>query len=282
MTNSTSTAELRTTWESAASGWAKWEAKLSAGLTEATEALIDMAGVKPGMRALDLACGAGVQTLRLADRVGPEGAVVACDISPTMLEHVRQSATRAGLENVATVESPAEELSETQDPFDAAICRLGLMLFASPQKALESVQRVLKPGARFAALVFTTPANNPFMAQSLAILLRHAGKSPPGPGQPGLFALGGEGVLEDLMRDSGFADIQTRKVSAQIALASAAEALEMMQEAFGVYRAVIADLSAAEKAQAWSDVSDFLKSFETEGGFMTEVEFLIGSGARPH
>ena len=164
MSDSTSTTELRMTWESAAPSWAKWEAKLSSGLADATETLIDIAGVKPGMRALDLACGAGVQTLRLAERVGPEGAVVACDISPTMLDHVRQNATRIGLQNIATMEAPAEELSEAEGPVDATICRLGLMLFASPRKALESVHRVLKPGARFAALVFTTPGNNPFMA----------------------------------------------------------------------------------------------------------------------
>ena len=84
------------------------------------------------------------------------------------------------------------------------------------------------------------------------------------------------------MRDSGLADIQTRKVSARVTLASAAETLEMMQEAFGVYRAVVAQLSATEKTQAWGDVSDFLKSFETDGGFVSEVEFIVGSGARPH
>ena len=250
------------------------------GLADATEALIDMAGVRPGMRALDLACGAGAQTLRLAKRVGSDGEVVACDISPTMLQHVRQGAARAGLENIATVESPAEELSTTQEPLDAAICRLGLMLFTSPQKALESVQRVLKPGARFAALVFTTPANNPFMAQSPAILFRHAGKPPLGPGQPGLFALGGEGVLETLMKDSGLADIQGRKLSARITLSSATETLKMMQEAFGVYRAAVAELGVSEKARAWGEVSDFLKSFEADERFTTDLEFLIGSSAR--
>ena len=267
---------------SAAPGWAKWEARFSAGLSEATDTLIDMAGVGPGMRALDPACGAGVQTLRLAERVGPQGAVVACDISPTMLEHVRENAARAGLRNIATLETSAEGLSEAPGPFDAAICRLGLMLFSSPQKALASVQRVMKPGARFSALVFTTPAKNPFMAQSFAILLRHAGKSPPGPGKPGLFALGGESVLENLMRESGLADIQTRTVTARIRLSSAAETLQMMQEAFGAYRAVVAELGAAERARAWGEVSDFLKSFETESGFVTELEFLIGSGARRH
>jgi len=179
---------LRNTWEAAAAGWAKWEQTFSSGLSDVTDTLIDMAGIKPGMRVLDLACGAGSQTLQVAQRIGPEGRVVASDISTTMLEHVRQNAAKAGLQNVETLECAADELEETQLTFDAAISRLGLMLFPSPQKALDSVQRVLRPGASFAALVFTTPANNPFMARTMALLLHHAGKSPPGPGQPGIFA----------------------------------------------------------------------------------------------
>jgi len=47
----------------------------------ATDALIDMAGIRPGMRVLDLACGAGSQTIQVAKRVGPNGGVVASDIS---------------------------------------------------------------------------------------------------------------------------------------------------------------------------------------------------------
>ena len=123
---------------------------------------------------------------------------MACDISATMLDHVRQSAAAAGLQNVETLESAADDLDEKLPPFDAAISRLGLMLFPSPGRALKALQRVLKPGARFAALVFTTTDNNPFLARTMAIVLRCAGKSPPKPGQPELFALGGKGILEDL------------------------------------------------------------------------------------
>ena len=63
--------ELRKTWENAAPGWAKWEQVFSAGLSDATDTLIDMAGIQPGMRVLDLACGAGSQTIQTAKRVGP-------------------------------------------------------------------------------------------------------------------------------------------------------------------------------------------------------------------
>ncbi|MBL27251.1 MAG: SAM-dependent methyltransferase [Rhodospirillaceae bacterium] len=281
MSDNTANSELRNTWESAAPGWARWERTLSEGLADATDALIDMAGVRPGMRVLDVACGAGNQSLRVAERVGSSGSVVASDISATMLEFVRANAARAGVLNIETREYAAENLDEADGPFDAAICRVGLMLFPSPRKALEALQRVLKPSGRFAALVFTTPANNPYMAQPMAILMQYAGKSPPAPGQPGIFALGGEGILEGLMKESGFVDVQTQTVRAQLRLPSASDALEMMQQAFGVYRAIVANLDPEEKARAWNEVHKCLKRFESNGNFETELEFIIGSGARP-
>jgi len=281
MTDRTSDSEIRETWESAAPGWAKWERELSAGLKEVTDLLIDMAGVEAGARVLDLACGAGSQSIEAAKRVGPSGRVVACDISRTMLEHVRHNAERQGIANIETLECSAGDLPAAQTLFDASICRLGLMLFSSPSEALAAVQRVLKPGARFAALVFTTPVNNPFMSQPMRILLRHAGKQPPAPGQPGIFALGDDGKLEALLRDSGLADVETRTVRAVLRQPSAAEVLEMMQQAFGAYRAVVADLGENERSKAWADVQKCLKQFEGDSGFETEFEFVIGSGAKP-
>jgi SAM-dependent methyltransferase len=281
MGSEVSTQELRATWEAAASGWAKWESKFSRHLRAPTETLFDLAGISPGMRVLDLACGAGAQTLEAAKRVGENGRVVACDISEEMLDYVSENAKRAGLNNIETLRSAAEDLADTGALFDAAISRLGLMLFASPQSALMSAQRVLRPGARLAALVLTMPDNNPFMAQPMGILLRHAGKPPPTRGQPGIFALAGEGVLEGLLSDSGFADLHLAIVRAPFRLASADDALAFLQQAAGAYRAVIADLSDEAKAAAWADVKSCLGQFEGENGFETEFEFIIGSGAVP-
>ena len=202
MTDGDVKAELRDTWESAAPGWAKWEALIAAGSVDATEAMLDMAGVDANMRVLDLDCGAGSQSLRAAERVGPEGHVLASDISATMLAQVQESAERKGVSNIETLECAAEDLPTTQQAFDAAICRFGLMLFPTPKQALRAVQSVLKPQARFAGLVFSTPAKNPFMSQPMQILLRHAGKEPPPAGKPCIFALGGLGVLEGLLSDS--------------------------------------------------------------------------------
>jgi ubiquinone/menaquinone biosynthesis C-methylase UbiE len=65
--------ELRKTWEQAAPGWAKWEHVFAASLSRATDALLELAGIRSGMRVLDLACGAGSQSIQAANRVGPDG-----------------------------------------------------------------------------------------------------------------------------------------------------------------------------------------------------------------
>ena len=273
-------AELRRTWEFAAPGWAKWENVFAEGLAEVTDTMLDAAGVDAGMRVLDLACGAGSQSLRAAERVGPKGRVVASDISATMLAHVQEAARSRGLSNIETLECAAEDLPGTVGVFDAAISRLGLMLFAAPMQALKVVQSVLKPKARISVLVFTTPSCNPFMSEPMQILLRHAGKEPPAAGKPGIFALGAPGVLEGLLAGSGLAGVEAKIIRAPLRLASVAQALDMMQQAFGAYRAVVNDLDSEARAAAWSEVGECLKQFEDRDGFHTELEFMIGSGAR--
>jgi ubiquinone/menaquinone biosynthesis C-methylase UbiE len=218
------TADIRTQWEGAAPGWARWEATIATWMEPATEAMLAMAGVDAGARVLDLASGAGSQTLRAAQRVGAQGHVVASDIADTitMLHHVQENARAAGLTNVTTLAGAAEDLDVAAESFDAVICRLGLMLFSDPATALRAVRRALRPRSKVAVVVFTTPAANPFMAKPMQILLRHAGKTPPAPGQPGIFALGAPGVLERLLADSGFVGVEQRTVALALRMPSAA------------------------------------------------------------
>ena len=267
-------------WESAAPGWARWQETMAGFVRPATEAMLAMAGVAADARVLDLACGAGSQTLEAARRVGPHGHVVACDISETMLHHVQENAGAAGLENVSTVAGAAEELEMPEASFDAVICQLGLMLFADPAEALRAARRALRHGGRLAVVVFSTPSANPFMVRPMEILLRHAGKKPPAPGQPGIFALGAPGTLENLLTASGFADVERRTVAVSLRLPSAARALAMMQDAFGLYRAVLADCDEAVRTAAWSEVEELLRSFETPNGFSAPAEVLVAAGAR--
>jgi len=273
--------EIRRQWEGAAPGWAKWEETIAEWVVPATEAMLEMAGIVPGAQVLDLASGAGSQTLHAARRVGAEGHVVASDISETMLHHVHENARAAGLENVSTLAGAAEDLDLAPESFDAVTCRLGLMLFAEPAKALAAAKRTLRPGGRVAVVVPTTPAANPFLARPMQILLQRAGKAPPPPGKAGLFALGAPGVLERLLADSGFESVEQRTVAPPLQVPSAKDAVSMMQDAFGAYRAVLRDCSEAVRSAAWAEVAETLKSFETPAGFEAPAELLVAAGVKP-
>jgi hypothetical protein len=130
-------------------------------------------------------------------------------------------------------------------------------------------------------VVFTTPAANPLMAKPMQILLRHAGKLPPARGQPGIFALGAPGVMERLLAESGFVDVEQRIFAVSLQMPSAAQALVMMQDAFGAYRAVVSDRPELVRAAAWAEVAETLKTFETPTGFVGSAEVLVAAGVKP-
>jgi SAM-dependent methyltransferase len=273
--------EIRQQWEGAAPGWARWETTVATWMEPATDAMLAMAGVDAGARVLDLACGAGSQTLRAAGRVGARGHVVASDIAAAMLREVQQNVRAAGLRNVSTLNGAAEELNVAAGSFDAAVCRLGLMLFIAPAQALAAVMRALKPGGKFAAVLFTTQVANPFMAKPMQILLRHAGKTPPTAGQPGIFALGVPGAIEHLLAESGFVRVEQRIFALPLRMPSAAQALTMMQEAFGAYRAVVSDCPESIRTAAWAEVAETFKAFETPRGFVAPAEVVVAAGVKP-
>jgi len=275
------TADIRTEWEGAAPGWARWDVTIATWMEPATIAMLGMAGVEAGARVLDLASGAGSQTLRAAQKVAAQGHVVASDISDSMLHHVQENARAAGINNVSTLAGAAEDLDVPAESFDAAICRLGLMLFIDPAKALRAVRRALRPSGKVAVVVFTTPAGNPFLAKATQILLRHASKTPPVAGEPGLFSLGALGVIERLFADSGFVDVERRTIAVALRMPSAAQALALMQEALGALRAIVSDCPDAVRVAAWAEVAETLKTFETATGFIGPAEVMVAAAVNP-
>src|SRR6185295_3114344 len=90
----------RDQWQDAAAAWDRWGEVLERWLGPATEVMLDMAGIRDGGRVLDVAAGAGGQSLAAARRVGPGGSVLATDISSNLLHFATQRAREAGIGNV--------------------------------------------------------------------------------------------------------------------------------------------------------------------------------------
>src|SRR5688572_6478209 len=152
-------AATREQWQTAATAWNDWGPFLRQWLGPATETMLDMAGIGPGQQVLDVAAGAGDQTLQAAERVGSGGYVLATDISSNILAFAAENARRAGHRNVETTTMDGEDLDVPEETFDAVISRVGLIYFPDRQKALAGMRRALKPGGRVAAIVYSTPEN---------------------------------------------------------------------------------------------------------------------------
>jgi hypothetical protein len=83
------------------------------------------------------------------------------------------------------------------------------------------------------------------------------------------------------LTESGFENVEQRAITHSLRMPSTTDALPMMQEAFGAYRAVVSDCSEAVRTAAWAEVAEMLKGFETAAGFEAPAEVLVASGVKP-
>jgi SAM-dependent methyltransferase len=269
----------RAQWQAAAEAWHRWGPFLGDWLGQATETMFDLARIGTGSRVLDVAAGAGEQSIAAARRVGPSGYVLATDIAPALLERAAADAKAAGLSNVDTRELDGEALEALPaGSFDAVISRVGLIYFPDQQRALAGMRRALKPGGRVAAIVYSTPERNAFFSIPVKIIRERAQLPPPLPGQPGPFSLGGDGVLEAAFAKAGLRDIDVRKVPSPVKLPSAAECVRFERESFGALHQMMVGLSDAQRAQVWREIEKALQSFESAEGFVGPCEMLVGVG----
>lgn len=271
----------RAQWENAAEPWHRWGPFLGEWLGPATERMLDLAGVQSGSRVLDVAAGAGEQTLRTAQRVGAAGHVLATDISPAILEYAAAAAREAGLSQVATRELDGEMLDVLPaESFDAVISRVGLIYFPDQQRALAGMKHALRLGGRIGAIVYSTPEKNAFFSIPVSIIRRRAKLPPPLPGQPGPFSLGADGALAAVLERAGLRDVIVEKMEAPVRLPSAAECVRFERESFGALHQMMATLSDNERADTWREIESELKKFEGPGGFVGPCEMLVAVGVK--
>lgn len=270
----------REQWQTAARAWNDWSPLLRTWLGPATESMLDMAKVGPGHRVLDVAAGAGDQTLQTAERVGPSGYVLATDISANIMDFAAQNARRAGHSNIETKVLDGENLDVPENTFDAVISRVGLIYFPDQQKALAGMMRALKPGGRIAAIVYSTADKNQFFSIPVSVIRRRANLPAPLPGQPGPFSLGGPGVLEEAFRKAGFRDVRSQAVPAPVRTKTAAECVRFEKESFGALHQMLAGLDEAGREAAWQEIEDELRKFETPRGFEGPCEMIVGVGTK--
>jgi SAM-dependent methyltransferase len=271
----------RQQWEDYAQGWSDWAPHLETWLGAATQQMLDMAAVTTGCRVLDVAAGAGGQGIAAARRVGPDGSVLATDLSPTILDFAALAAKAAGVANLATLELDGERLHELPaGGFDAAISRVGLIYFPDRHRALTGIHHALRDGGRFATVTYSTAAANGFFSVPVSIIRERAGLPAPAPGQPGPFSLADPDLLTRELVRAGFHDVVVEVAPAPVLLSSAAECTRFERESFGALHQMLGSLSATEQQSVWEEIEHALSQFETGGGFVGPCELVVASATR--
>lgn len=111
-----------------------------------TQALLESAGLRAGMRVADLGCGVGTVTHLLAELVGPTGHVVGVDMSAKQLDEARARIDAAGVTNATFVEASASDTGLERGSFDLVYCRFLLLHMTDPEAGLAEMRALLRPG----------------------------------------------------------------------------------------------------------------------------------------
>lgn len=195
-------------WDRAAEHYERyWRSQLA----PAQGRMLELAALRPGERALDIACGTGLVTFRAAAAVGPDGVVVGTDISEEMVRAVREEAGRRDLAHVSFERMDAEDLRFPDAEFDAALCGLGLMYFPDPVRSLREMLRVLVPGGRAAVAVWGHRERCGW-AEIFPIVDARVNTEV----CPMFFQLGTGDALRYAFEAAGFTDITTERLSTRL------------------------------------------------------------------
>ena len=253
-------------WDTAAANWRKWWQTFEQGAQCLSDRLVELADIRPGHRVLDVATGIGEPAITAAQRVGPTGLVVATDQAPQMLAIARERAAVLKLQNMEFREMDAESLNLPEGTFNAVLCRWGMMFFPNLAESLRQIWRLLIPGGYFAAAVWDVAAKVPALSLPMSVARRILQLPPPPPGTPNVFSLADSSALEQSLRQAGFADVRSERLTVTYELSSAEEFVQRSCDINIVLNAALAAQSVERQAELRQAIANAAQQYTTPEG----------------
>lgn len=183
------------------------------GLAPHGEEALQVAAPEPCDDVLDVGCGFGDATRRLAGLIGPEGTALGIDVAPRFVELARDEASAAGAEN-ARFEVADIEIAHFEERFDFAFARFGTMFCANPVAALRNVRAALRPGGRFVFVVWRQKRDNPWVHVAEEVvkpLVDEPEETDEARCGPGPFSQANADTVSAQLLSAGFTEISLRR-----------------------------------------------------------------------
>ena len=195
---------------------------LVAGLAGHSDELLARGLFRAGERVLDVGCGFGDSTIRIAELVGLSGEAVGVDCAERFVATGERDAAAAGIRNAKFFVADVQD-DDLRGPYDQAFARFGTMFFMSPVPALRNIRKSLKPGGRFAQIVWRKREDNPWLhdaelrVREIVPVVAHDETDQVHCG-PGPFSMSGPDMVSSMMKAAGFAGIAFERYDADICI----------------------------------------------------------------
>jgi SAM-dependent methyltransferase len=269
----------RDQWNSAAAGWNEWSGYMDSHAGAVSQRLVQMAGIEEGDRVLDVACGYGEPSLTAARKVGPDGSVIATDISAEMLNFGRQRASANGVENIEFMHSEANSLDFPAESFDAAVSRWGIIFEPDGEGTAAKVRGFLKPGSRFAISSWGPPERSPILGVAMQTAMKKLDVPPPPPGTPGPLSRPTEEAIGGLLEGGGFTDVEVQELEVTFELDSPEQYTEFTQAITAPIVAMIAPHPEEVQRDTWQAITDAAREYaDGEGRVTFANQVLVAAG----
>jgi enediyne biosynthesis protein CalE5 len=268
----------RSQWNQAASGWKKWSEMFDRAAGGVSERLVELAGVAPGSRVIDIGAGYGEPTLSAAKVAGPDGVVVSTDPSPEMLAFGRERAADAGVENIEFVEANAFGLNFPDETFDAALSRWGIIFDPDGEGAAAVVRGMMKPGGRMAISSWGPPDRTPFLGIPVKTAMQALDVPPPPPGTPGPLSRPTGEALGALLEGGGFSDVKAEEMAVTLEWDSPEEFTTYVKEIAPPVRAMIEPHPADVQEQTWNAITEAVREVVGDGKVSLANQVWLASG----
>ena len=256
-------------WDKAVDSYEQhWQQQLAPAQTR----LLEMAAIRPGERVLDVACGTGLVTCRVARQVGESGTVVGVDVAGKMVAYAEQAAAHQRLRQITWARMDAEELLLPDGTFDVALCALGLMYVPYPVQALQEMYRVLKPGGRAVAAVWGQRDRCGWAEIFPIVEMRVHSEVCPLFFQPGT-----KDMLAQTFQAAGFKDIVSERLSTILYYASPADACGAAF-AGGPVALAYSHFDARTRQAAHAEYLAAIAAYGTGDGYAIPGEFVVVRG----
>jgi SAM-dependent methyltransferase len=266
--------------------WIQFRDVVTTQLAAFSNAAIELAPPGEGSRVIDLGCGLGDTSLRLAEEVGAGGSVHGVDVGERFIETAKIEAEEAGATNVSYAVADIQ-VGELGEGFDYAFSRFGMMFFASPVAALRNVRNALVPGGRLTMIVWRRKLDNDWLHRGELVTERYLTEpdetDEPTCG-PGPFSMANADTTSDILTHAGFEDIALNRLDVDYRMGSTMDealALVMAIGPAGELIRLAGDAADEVRPQLEADLREAYAELERPDGVFAPASVWIVTARAP-